>query len=71
MSQLTPTPPTLASIEDLRATVHFESLALWKETDPQRRATIARQLALWMTRLADLETEAANRARHSSSNEAA
>jgi hypothetical protein len=52
------TPGTYAvpqeSILEYRYTVYFEGLALWKEKDPQRRATIARQLADWAATLADM-----------------
>ncbi|NJP12617.1 MAG: hypothetical protein HC866_26750 [Leptolyngbyaceae cyanobacterium RU_5_1] len=45
------------SIIEYRYTVYFEGLALWKENDPRRRATIARQLADWAATLAELEAE--------------
>ncbi|UIE37818.1 hypothetical protein [Leptodesmis sichuanensis] len=55
------TPGTYAvpqeSILEYRYTVYFEGLALWKEKDPQRRATIARQLADWSATLAEMEAE--------------
>jgi hypothetical protein len=47
------------SVIEYRYTVYFENLALWKEQDPVRRATIARQLAEWTSTLAALEEEEA------------
>jgi hypothetical protein len=50
------------SIEHWRGAVYFENLALWKETNPQYRANIAKQLAEWTQILADMEAEAAQAA---------
>lgn len=49
------------SIVEYRYVVYSEGLALFKETDPMRRATISRQLADWATTLADMEAEEARK----------
>ena len=51
--------PLTETLTDWRYAVYFEGLALWKEKDPQRRATIAKQLAEWSTILAELEAKEA------------
>ncbi len=57
-----PLVPREETLAEWRGAVYFEGLALWKEKDPQRRATIARQLADWSTILADLEAKEAAQA---------
>ncbi|BAU12961.1 hypothetical protein LEP3755_34970 [Leptolyngbya sp. NIES-3755] len=47
------------SLEGYRYLVWLESEALWKETDPQRRANLALSLAEYTATLARLEVEAA------------
>lgn len=46
------------SLEGYRYLVWLESEALWKETDPQRRANLALSLAEYTATLARLEVEA-------------
>jgi len=43
------------SIIEYRFLVYAEHQALWKETDPRKRAIMARQLAGWTTTLAEME----------------
>jgi hypothetical protein len=47
------------SIVEYRYVVYSEGLALFKEKDPVRRAVIARQLADWTAKLAEMEAEEA------------
>jgi len=49
------------SIVEYRYVVYSEGLALFKETDPVRRANIARQLADWAATLAAMEAAEARK----------
>jgi hypothetical protein len=49
------------SIVEYRYVVYSEGLALFKETDPIRRANSARQLADWAAILAEMEAEEAKK----------
>ncbi len=75
MTDATPGPYAVpqGSIFEYRYTVYFEGLALWKEKDPRRRATIARQLADWAATLAEMEAAEARKLTEqpTSTNEAA
>lgn len=42
--------------------MYSESLALWKEQDPHKRAVISRQLAEWTGILAEMEAAEAQKA---------
>ncbi len=57
-----PTEPPIESLEDWRYAVYSESLALWKEQDPHKRAVISRQLAEWTGILAEMEAAEAQKA---------
>lgn len=64
---MNPTPSSIQvvphdSITEYRYVVYSESLNLWKETDPQKRAVMARQLATWTSTLAELEEAEAAKA---------
>jgi hypothetical protein len=54
-------PEPSESIVEYRYVVYSEGLTLFKEQDPARRATIARQLADWAAILAEMEAAEAKK----------